>query len=254
MRRIHDRHPRTINTVLAGALSVAALTACTGGGEAAQGKSTSIAASAKANVTPKPEVTVSRNPQEIAAARLTEYAQGPERNKKISAFVQQAGVRVIKLGDKSKIGYFDFYNDEKDNWKSKVPAAANAGWGHLQHNPQYGGSNTQVAITAYRNTKGGYDLNKGVKSFMIDVPGTSLAVGFEARPDPTISPEDHAPETWTVSIIDLEKLRGNNPNYMEKVNGYGAGGGLVTVEDAQATDARAIYLAEDAMNLLGFPR
>ena len=55
------------------------------------------------------------------------YVESAERNTRIENAVQKMGERVIKLGDESSVGYFDFYNGDKNNWKSKVSASQNAG-------------------------------------------------------------------------------------------------------------------------------
>ncbi|MBL8121863.1 hypothetical protein JNM87_03875 [Candidatus Saccharibacteria bacterium] len=250
MKHIHELSPKTIGIATGVMLAGAALSGCAGGGDAAP-KPTSIAAETHA-ITPTPEVSATKSAAEIALMKkeaIERYTKSDERNQKVAKAVQAMGMRVVLNGG-SALGYFDFYNPDKDNWKSKVSPAQNEGWGYLQHNPQYGGSRHQAAVTVYRDSDGGFNTKKGVSGLALDIPGTNLAVEFDAPVDPTFDATSQDPKAgWEVSIIDLKKLENQDPGYRSSV-----GGGLPTAQsakEAKALDAQAITLAEQALYKLG---
>ena len=187
--------------------------------------------------------------------QIANYVASPERNERIAAFVQSAGERVVANGP-SQIGYFDFYNPQNDKWKD----GNNKGWGRYQHNPQYGGSASQVIVTAYQDGNGKIDPSQGIKSLHIDMfsEGQPYSVSFTAPEERQLvsdSPSTHR-TGWEVSIVNTNELgKSEDPNTTwETVSGSSwqiDSESVQSIADAQRIEANAMALTDQYLAQLG---
>jgi hypothetical protein len=126
------------------------------------------------------------------------YADSAERDQRVAREVMVAGNRVVDLAESGEVGYFAFYNPTTYEWGR---GTGNEGYGYLQHNPEYGGTETQMIVAVYQNSDGSFDRNS-IKGVSISSPGQP-AVGFEA-PDhaaTVLGLTTSAPQGWTVKHL-----------------------------------------------------
>jgi hypothetical protein len=112
-----------------------------------------------------------------------EYLESAQRNDAIETAAANAGERVVAAAKDGKIGRFNFYNFKTEQWGR---GTGNAGWGALQHNPEYGGSPNQVAVSVYQDEDGKIDLTKGVQDVKVRIidgehPQVELSSPLDAK-------------------------------------------------------------------------
>lgn len=123
------------------------------------------------------EEQIKQKQEQYERDAVKKYIDDAERNTALNDFVQNYGGRIVSLAEENgKFGYFDFYNGQKNAWKSKGQDVE--GWGYLQHNPQYGGNSVQVSVGVYMGADGKVDLSKGVKS--LDIYDQTTFASFNA--------------------------------------------------------------------------
>ncbi len=138
------------------------------------------------------------------------YLASTERNTTLDNTVQALGKRIIDAAEDKRIGYFDFYNIDTEDWGR---GKGNEGWGYLQHNPQYGGSEHQVFATVYQNADGSFNLDKGVQAVSVvmrDNPDVFEYVSIESPLTTKLVSDIELPlPAWKTSI-SLSKTDGGS--------------------------------------------
>jgi hypothetical protein len=248
MKSMPERSPVLVRVGAALALAASALTACSGGGDAAPRPTGTATSEATPSFTPTVEVSHTKSPAEIAIvqqAALSAYVKSDTRNVQIAESTQRIGERIVR--NRSTVGPFDFFNTDNDTWSSRASSGETAGWGWLQHRADFGGIGTSVQLIVYKDKNGKIATSKGVKGLIIEIPQSKFDVQITAPDDPTsLYPSD----SWGVAIVDGQKLQNNDPDYRVQVGGRFQTE-LDSVAAAEAIDERALALAKQAMEKLG---
>lgn len=175
----------------------------------------------------------------------TAYALSEQRNAEINEAVTTAGTRIVELAESGEVGYFDFYNFTTGEWGR---GAGNEGYGVLQHNPQYGGTETQVMVAIYQNGDGSFDLSK-IKGVDIHTPN-QVAVGFES-PDYATTMLESAPNdfptSWDSQYIPTNPDSTLNISGGERSGWHEAytGSAEVTADTLQFIDTAALAVLQE---------
>lgn len=211
------------------------------------------------NIVPilSPNVPGSPTWQKVQEAQNTVYIASPERNQNITNSVMSLATRIVKAGDKSKLGYFDFRNAENNTLKSKVSPRKNAGWGILEHRPEYpGAKNLLVSLTVYRKSDGTYDLTKGVYDMVTMDTKTGTATMFSLGNTPIVwgKPANQTPQSssWKVAAGHVSGV-GFVPDFES-----GSTAGISNIGTNPTTlaagEKAALSQAADALNAAGLPK
>lgn len=180
----------------------------------------------------------------------TAYSLSEQRNAEINEAVITSGTRIVELAETGEVGYFDFYNFTTGEWGR---GAGNEGYGVLQHNPQYGGTETQVMVAIYQNNDGSFDLNK-IKGVDISTPN-QVAVSFES-PDYAatmleLTPNDY-PTSWSSQFIPTNPDNTLNISGSERSNWHEAYvDSEATVNSLQLIDASSLTALHAQMTQFG---
>ena len=178
--------------------------------------------------------TTTLSPSEVNKQYITSEA----RNSSIQKNVEAAGINIVAALQTGKLGPYDFYNLQSNEWASQNPATS--GWGDLQHNPQYGGSAAQVAVMVFRNSDGTFDLSQGIQQLQLSV-GDNPRISFESPKsanliDPTYPDWDN----WEVTITRDGQTLSINASTLEW-----------QLADLQNFDSQALDILQTSFNELG---
>jgi hypothetical protein len=124
-----------------------------------------------------PTAPTTLSPAELLLAN--EYIYSEERNDKIGLAADSFAKQIIELAESGKIGRFDFHK-------------GNSKLGYLQHDPYYGGSDTQVAVELEQNEDGSFDLNTVANVSIVNSNG---AIVIRASED----------NVWSVAVIPANR-------------------------------------------------
>lgn len=188
--------------------------------------------------------------QANAEAKVAEsYLASSERNITLKKTVQSLGKRVIDAAENQKIGYFDFYNIDTKDWGR---GKGNAGWGYLQHNPQYGGSKNQVFATVFQNADGSFNREKGVQAVsvvMSDKMKKSEYVSIESPLTTQIDSGIKLPiPAWETSISLTNNIDGGSQK-THLADAYNSD--VLTSQQIASLDAKVVSTLTHDMNKLG---
>lgn len=160
--------------------------------------STEATAPAPPTTSETPAVIV---PEQVSAYQLlSEYTADPERNAILDAVVLQTAEKIVAVSESGELGRFEFYNFDTGDWGGE-------GWGALQHNSQYGGSESQIIAFVYRNNDGTYDLSKGVQEVSLDANATNKDtpnVSISIRPNGNIETSSYISSDLNTATGELD--------------------------------------------------
>lgn len=223
-------------TALAGTM---ALAACTSGSPTEAAPTTEATVSSN----PAPESTTPLTPEQQAFQEAEAYILSTDRNIALQEAAQTTAAEIVEAAQTGEIGYFDFYNPGTDTWGR---GAGNEGWGHLQHNPQYGGTESQVIATVYQNADGSFDLSKGVLEVSLSTgenPTTMIESPLYGK---VMFGNEPLSEAWSTTIF---------PHLPEGAQGNSESASILDVydhtgEELEAVDQSALQLLNQYMQEL----
>ena len=181
---------------------------------------------------------LSSNKETAQREAAESYVQSPERALLLQGALDQAGRKILDLSESGEAGYFDFYNGERDTWRSETDDIE--GWGWLQHNPQYGDSERQYAVFVYMNADG--TINKDLGVHGIKVSGVDGSFATIDAPDRTaldgIATGDYE------RVFETTYTRGERTPDGKEFSAAGVMPGSVPVEALTLTDNAAVALVD----------